>query len=105
MEKECKICGKKYNAKQERSFFCSGACRQKSHRNKVTKTVTATKKEIKELQNELSEERKNKLERAILIRKKIIEIKQSRTQKLIDEGLAKIEKMIDEAIEECENNE
>ena len=55
MEKKCTICGKKYNAKQERSIYCSNKCKQHAHRNKITETVTVTLKENKELRNALSD--------------------------------------------------
>jgi len=65
MEKTCTQCGKKYNAKQELSKFCSSACRQKNYRNNVTKDVTKIKKENEELRNTLSE---TELEAAALLK-------------------------------------
>lgn len=65
MEKKCTICGKKYNAKQERSMYCSNACKQHAHRNKVTKTVTVTQNENKELRNTVSV-----LEQCVMLAKK-----------------------------------
>ena len=58
MQKKCIICNKTYNAKQERSLYCSDACRQKKfrkrHNFKVTElrnTVLATQTEVTELRN------------------------------------------------------
>ena len=52
MYKHCTICNKKYWAEQERSFFCSAACRQHSHRNTVAKSLALLKEENKMLKEE-----------------------------------------------------
>ena len=45
MNKYCTICNRKYWAKQERSLYCSNACKQHAHRIKVANTVLVTQKE------------------------------------------------------------
>ena len=45
MYKYCVICSKKYWAEKEPSLFCSNACRQHSHRNKVANALLMIQKE------------------------------------------------------------